>query len=111
MTKSTTLARTWSSEQLRRIAKADDLRISPLRDDGITHGTPTWSWSVVLDGALYVRAYNGQSSPWYQAAMRQKAGRIRVAGMTKDVAFVTVPDRLMPRSMRRIEKNIREADI
>jgi hypothetical protein len=34
-----------------------------------------------------VRAYNGQRSRWYQAAKRQKAGRITVAGMTREVAF------------------------
>jgi Uncharacterized protein conserved in bacteria (DUF2255) len=37
-----------------------------------------------------VRAYNGQNSRWYQAAMRQKAGRITAAGMTKEVAFEPV---------------------
>jgi hypothetical protein len=37
-----------------------------------------------------VRAYNGQHSRWYQAAIRQKAGRITVAGMTKEVAFEPV---------------------
>ena len=58
--------------------------------DGKTHGTPTWIWSVVVDGALYVCAYNGQNSRWYRAAMRQRAGRITAAGMTKDVAFETV---------------------
>ncbi len=34
-----------------------------------------------------MRAYNGQSSRWYKAAMRQKAGRITAAGMTRDVVF------------------------
>jgi hypothetical protein len=37
-----------------------------------------------------VRAYNGQSSRWYQAALRQKAGRIIAAGLTKEVAFEPV---------------------
>ena len=80
----------WSQEHLRSIASSDDLRIAPLRDDGVTYGTPTWIWSVVLDGALYARAYNGRSSRWHQAALRQKAGRITAAGMTKDVAFESV---------------------
>jgi hypothetical protein len=44
-------------------------------------------WSVVVRDKLYVRAYNGQSSRWYKAAMRQKKGRITTAGMTKDVVF------------------------
>jgi hypothetical protein len=43
-----------------------------------------------VDGDLYVRAYNGQSSRWYQAARRQKAGQITAASMTKDVVFEPV---------------------
>jgi hypothetical protein len=80
----------WSKDELRRIAEADDLHISPFREDGVTYGTPTWIWSVVVADALYVRAYNGKKSRWYQAAVRQKAGRITAAGMTKEVTFEPV---------------------
>jgi hypothetical protein len=80
----------WPREELRRIAETDDLHVSPFRADGKTYGTPTWIWSVVVDDDLYVRAYNGTSSRWYQAALRQKAGRITAAGMTKEVAFEPV---------------------
>ena len=79
---------TWSKDELDKIAQADDLHIAPFREDGHTYGTPTWIWSVAIDDALYVRAYNGQNSRWYQAALRQKAGRITAAGMTKEVTFV-----------------------
>jgi hypothetical protein len=48
---------------------------------------PTWIWSVAVGDDLYVRAYNGRSSRWYQAALRQKAGRIIAAGMTREVSF------------------------
>jgi len=78
---------TWSKDDLRKIAETDDLHVSPFRDDGKTYGTPTWIWSVVVDDSLYVRAYNGQKSRWYQAALRQKAGRITAAGLTRDVTF------------------------
>ena len=64
--------------------------MSPFREDGTTYGTPTWIWSVVVDGALYARAYNGTSSRCYQAALRQRAGRITAAGVTKQVAFEPV---------------------
>ncbi|MEJ2007635.1 MAG: DUF2255 family protein [Acidobacteriota bacterium] len=77
----------WPKDELRKIAEADDLHISPFREDGKTYGTPTWIWSVVVGDALYVRAYNGRKSRWHQAAVRQKAGRITVAGMTKEVTF------------------------
>lgn len=80
----------WSAEELRRIVEADDLKIAPFRDDGVTYGTPTWIWCVAVDGELYVRAYNGPKSRWYQAAVRQRAGRIIGAGMTKDVTFEPV---------------------
>lgn len=81
---------TWLKDELRKIADADDLHISPFREDGATYGTPTWIWSVAVAGNLYVRAYHGQKSRWYQAALRQKAGRITAAGMTKEVTFEPV---------------------
>jgi hypothetical protein len=88
---------TWSKDELRKIAETDDLHISPFREDGSTYGTPTWIWSVVVGDALYVRAYNGQHSGWYNAAVRQKAGRIAAAGMTKEVTFEPVDGKLNDR--------------
>ena len=80
----------WAKDELLKIAGADDLHVSPFREDGKTYGTPTWIWSVAVDGDLYVRAYNGRDSRWYRAAMRQKARRITAAGMTWDVSFEPV---------------------
>lgn len=77
----------WNADELRNISVSDDLKISPFREDGKTYGTPTWIWSVVVDGELYVRAYHGQNSTWYRAAMQQKAGRVHVAGIVKEVTF------------------------
>ena len=84
------MSTTWSRDELRKIAETDDLHISPFREDGKTYGTPTWIWSVAVGNALYVRGYSGTESRWYQAALRQKAGRITAAGMTKEVAFEPV---------------------
>jgi hypothetical protein len=83
-------ASTWQEDELRRIAVFDDLHVSPFREDGRTYGTPTWIWSVVVDGHLYGRAYNGTRSRWYQAALTQGAGRITVAGTMKEAAFEPV---------------------
>ena len=47
----------WPTNELESIARTDDLHISPFREDGKTYGTPTWIWSVVVDGDLYVRGY------------------------------------------------------
>jgi hypothetical protein len=80
----------WTNERLQQLASTDDLHIAPFRDDGVTLGTPTWIWSVVVDGELYVRAYNGTASRCYQAASKQKAGQITTAGKTTDVTFEQV---------------------
>ena len=85
-----TVRNQFTSDDLNKIDHADDLKISPFREDGITYGTPTWIWEVVVEGNLYVRAYNGQNSRWYKAAMTQKAGRIHAAGMARDVTFEPV---------------------
>jgi len=80
----------WAQDELLKIAASDDLHVAPFREDDVTYGTPAWIWSVVVDGDLYVRAYNGLNSRWHKAALRQKVGRITAAGMTKEVAFEPV---------------------
>jgi hypothetical protein len=80
----------WAKDRLQQIASSDDLHIAPFREDGVTAGTPTWIWSVVVNGELYVRAYNGTSSRWYQAASKQRAGQITSGGETTDVSFEPV---------------------
>ncbi len=47
-----------------------------------------------MGDALYVRAYSGIKSRWYQAALKQKAGRIIAAGMTKEVLFEPVDGKM-----------------
>jgi hypothetical protein len=81
----------WPVDHLESIATGDALHVAPFRTDGTTYGTPTWIWSVAVGGELYVRAYNGTASRWYQAATIQRGGRIRAAGHEVDVSFETVP--------------------
>ncbi len=82
----------WSTADLRAIAENDDLFVSPLREDGTTYGTPTQTWALIVDGDVYVRAANGPQSRWYQAAMSQRAGRVRVADKNYEVTFAPAPD-------------------
>lgn len=82
----------WSPRELQKIAKADDLKISPFRGDGITYGTPISIWNVAVNGDLYVRAYNGKKSRLYQDALQQKAVRIHAVGMIKNVSFEALVD-------------------
>lgn len=85
------MSNTWPTATIDAIITADDLRISPLREDGTTHGTPTWIWCVKVDGDLYVRGYNGTRSRWYRAAMARPDGRIHAAGQVFDVTFEAAP--------------------
>ncbi|NLR10420.1 MULTISPECIES: DUF2255 family protein [Lactobacillaceae] len=80
----------WTATQLKAFTTADDMRVSPFYEDGKTYGTPTWIWSVVVGQHLYVRAWNGQHSRWYQAAKSQGAGRIHLADQDFEVAYVPV---------------------
>lgn len=82
----------WTTDELHAIAFTDDFHIAPFRADGTTLGTPTWIWSVVVDDAVYVRAYNGTNSRWYQSARSQGAGRITAGGIEKDVVFTPIDD-------------------
>jgi hypothetical protein len=82
----------WTKDELQKISDTDDLHISPFRDDGTTYGTPTWIWSVVVNNTVYVRPYNGEKSRWFQAALKQKSGRITAGGITKEVAFEKAED-------------------
>jgi hypothetical protein len=85
---------TWPAATLAAIDAADDLKVSPLRPDGSTYGTPTWIWCVVVDGELYVRAYHGDASRWFAAATARPQGRIHAAGEVHDVIFEpTAPER------------------
>ena len=97
----------WIKDDLDKIAASDDLHVAPFRDDGETYGTPTWIWSVVVDGALYVRAYNGKASRWYQAALREKAGRISAADMTKEVLFEPIEGTINDRFDERARQHSR----
>lgn len=76
-----------TTEEIKTIAAANDFHIAPFHADRKTTGTPTWIWSVEVEGKLFVRAYNGTNSRWYQSAISQKAGKIRAAGIKKDVEF------------------------
>ena len=85
-----TQSETLTKEEIIQIAEKDDFHIAPFREDGKTYGTLTWIWVVEVEGNLYVRAYNGTRSRWYQAALKQKAGKIKAAGMEKKVQFEAV---------------------
>lgn len=77
----------WSPAQLAEIESHAALYVAPFREDGITYGTPTETWALVVDGKVYVRAATGVDSRWYQAAITQRAGRVSVDDTVIEVTF------------------------
>lgn len=77
----------WASDEFRRIAAADELRVSALRSDG-TLREPTTIWVVPVQGHLFIRSTYGTSAAWWLAARGAGRGRIRAGGVEKDVAFI-----------------------
>lgn len=82
----------WNPELLAKINAADDLKIAPYHPGMNTTGTPTWIWEVKVDNRLFVRAYSGTSSKWYQAALSQQAGKILAIGQEFVVLFAKPSD-------------------
>ncbi|UBM59106.1 DUF2255 family protein [Marinilongibacter aquaticus] len=82
-----------------KIAAQDDFHIAPFRPDGQGTGTLTWIWSVNVGERLFVRAYNGVRSRWFQSAMQQKAGKIKALGKEKLVGFERVEEGLMQKKI------------
>ena len=80
----------WIAAELEVIGARHGLQVSPFREDGVTYGTPTWVWGVVVGSDVYARAYSGTASTWYQAAVRQQAGRIRCGRLIRNVTFEPV---------------------
>jgi hypothetical protein len=77
----------WTSDELEKIAAADELKVASARPDG-TLRTPVTIWVVRLGDNLYVRSVNGRASHWFQGAEDRHEGHIRAGGVDRDVHFV-----------------------
>ncbi len=83
----------WTSDELNKIGKAEELQIASLRHDG-TLRNPVTIWVVRLGDDLYVRSVNGRTSAWFRGAQVRHEGHIRAGGVDEDVTFVeeSAPD-------------------
>jgi len=91
----------WQAQQLTAFSVADDFQVSPFYSDGKTYGTPTWIWSVVVAGHLFVRAWHGVNSRWHRSAVKQRAGRMHLAGANYEISFVDVANADLNRKIDR----------
>lgn len=82
---------TWTSDELNKIGKAEELQIASLRRDG-TLRNPVTIWVVRVGDDLYVRSVNGRTSTWFHGVQARHEGHVRAGGVNKDVTFVEEPD-------------------
>ncbi len=82
---------TWTSNELNKIGKAEELDLASLRQDG-TLRNPVTIWVVRIGDDLYVRAFKGRSGPWFRGVQTRHAGHILAGGIDKDVTFMEVSD-------------------
>src|SRR3954467_5813851 len=82
----------WSSAELTRIGSATELQIASNRADATLRPFVT-IWAVRVGDDMYVRSAHGYDNPWFKRALASGRGRIRGAGVERDVRFeVPEPD-------------------
>jgi len=78
----------WTSDELTKIGRSEELEIASLRRDG-TLQKPVTVWVVRHDDTLYVRsAVKGRNAAWFRGVQETHEGRIWAGGVEKDVTFV-----------------------
>ncbi len=81
----------WTSDELEKIAAAEELNLESLRRDG-TLREPVTMWVVRVGDDLYVRAWKGRGGAWFRGAQTRHEGHIEAGGVAKDVTFVEEAD-------------------
>ncbi|MEU4158013.1 DUF2255 family protein [Actinoplanes sp. NPDC026670] len=88
---SATTATPWPPGDLTAIGRAEELRLASLRPDGTLRPYVT-IWVVRAGDDLFVRSARGPGNGWFARAVRSGAGRIRAAGLERDVVFTRPGD-------------------
>ncbi|GAA2031733.1 hypothetical protein GCM10009819_14580 [Agromyces tropicus] len=81
----------WTDEQLDLIGDAEQLLVASERSDGSLRPFTT-VWVARVGDDLYVRSAYGPRNGWYRRAKTSGAGRIKSAGVIRDVRFVHMPE-------------------
>jgi hypothetical protein len=81
----------WTSDELSRVGKAEELDIASVRRDG-TLRNPVTIWVVRHGDDLYVRSVNGRTGAWFRGAQDRHEARIQAGDVEKDVLLVETDD-------------------
>ena len=77
----------WTSDELAKIGRAEELQIASLRRDGTQRNRVT-VWVVRHGDSLYVRSVKGRNGSWFRGVQETHQGRVGAGGIQKDVTFV-----------------------
>jgi hypothetical protein len=77
----------WTSDELNKIGRAEELKIASRRRDG-TLRKPVTIWVVRHADDLYVRSAYGRTSAWFRGTQDRREGHIEAGGVDRDVRFV-----------------------
>jgi hypothetical protein len=76
---------------LQSVGAAEELQIASRRHDETLRPYVT-IWVVRSGDEIYVRSAHGTENPWYQRALTSGTGRIRAAGIERDVNITRARD-------------------
>lgn len=92
----------FASEDLERIAAAQEVEIETQAPDGPAHRATVWA--VVEDGDTFIRSYHGPSARWYIEAMANPAVALHVDGRRLPATAIPATD---PDSIERTSAGFR----
>lgn len=79
---------TWTSDELEKIGRSEELELASVRPDGSMR-KPVTVWVVRQRDHLYVRsAVKGRNAAWFRGTLESHQGRIWAGGLDKEVTFV-----------------------
>jgi hypothetical protein len=84
---------TWTSDELNKIGKAEELQITSLRRDG-TWRKPVTIWVVRVGDELCVRSVNGRTARWVHSVQARHEGHVSAGGVEKEVIFTDADPKL-----------------
>src|SRR5260370_38964488 len=77
----------WTSDQLGKIGRAEEVQIASVRGDG-NLSKPVTVWVARHGDVLYVRSVRGRKAHWFRGAQERHDGRIRAGGGQQAIPFV-----------------------
>jgi hypothetical protein len=82
--------RTWTPDELHLLDTANAVHLHGHTEDSGTNASVEIG-IVVVNDSVFVRAYRGTASRWYQATQSRGTGWIRLGPTTWDVTFTAAP--------------------